>query len=134
VGASSLFCLRTKASPVFEKKRFHRISGDEQTQEVSTSDFSTSLSEHFRIYLKSSQSKSYITTDGQSANLSWCQAPIWNPQPNFFLFLIIIRQLWVFWCRVPSVTRGRDCSLQSLLGLASTLFLWSHDHIILYEF
>jgi hypothetical protein len=31
-----------------------------------------------------SQSQSYITTDGQSANLSWCQAPIWAPRPIFF--------------------------------------------------
>jgi hypothetical protein len=25
-----------------------------------------------------SQSQSYVTTDGQSASLSWCQAPIWG--------------------------------------------------------
>jgi hypothetical protein len=33
---------------------------------------------------KSSQSQCYITTDGQSASLSWCQAPIRDPQPIFF--------------------------------------------------
>jgi hypothetical protein len=32
----------------------------------------------------SSQSQSYITTDRQSANLSWCQAPIWGPKPDFY--------------------------------------------------
>jgi hypothetical protein len=30
------------------------------------------------------QSQSYITTDGQSASLSWCQAPIWDQRPIFF--------------------------------------------------
>jgi hypothetical protein len=29
------------------------------------------------------QSQSYITTDSQSASLSSCQAPIWDPQPIF---------------------------------------------------
>jgi hypothetical protein len=37
-----------------------------------------------------------ITTDGQSASLSRCQAPIWDPCPIFLpLSLIIFRQLWV---------------------------------------
>jgi hypothetical protein len=27
---------------------------------------------------------SYITTDGQSASLSWCQAPIWGLRPDFY--------------------------------------------------
>jgi hypothetical protein len=31
-----------------------------------------------------SQSQSYVTTDGQSASLSWCQAPIWDLRPDFF--------------------------------------------------
>jgi hypothetical protein len=30
-----------------------------------------------------SQSQSYVTTDGQSASLSWCQAPIWGTIPDF---------------------------------------------------
>jgi hypothetical protein len=32
-----------------------------------------------------SQSQSYVTTDGQSATLSWCQAPSWDLRPDFFL-------------------------------------------------
>jgi hypothetical protein len=44
------------------------------------------------------QSQSYIATDGQSASLSWCQAPIWGPRPIFlFVSLIIFRQLRVCW-------------------------------------
>jgi hypothetical protein len=33
-----------------------------------------------------SQSQSYVTTDGQSASLSWCQAPVWGLTTRF-LFL-----------------------------------------------
>jgi hypothetical protein len=34
------------------------------------------------------KSQSYITSDGQSASLSWCQAPIWDPATNFFFFFL----------------------------------------------
>jgi hypothetical protein len=30
-----------------------------------------------------SQRQSYVTTDGQSASLSWCQATIWGLRPDF---------------------------------------------------
>jgi hypothetical protein len=26
----------------------------------------------------------YVTTDGQSTSLPWCQAPIWGPWPDFY--------------------------------------------------
>jgi hypothetical protein len=38
----------------------------------------------------SSQSQSYITTDSQSASLSWFQAPIWDPRQIFLLLHLII--------------------------------------------
>jgi hypothetical protein len=31
-----------------------------------------------------SQSQSYVTTDCQSASLSWCQEPIWGTSQNFY--------------------------------------------------
>jgi hypothetical protein len=31
-----------------------------------------------------SQSQSFVTTDGQSTSLSWCQAPIWGVRPNIY--------------------------------------------------
>jgi hypothetical protein len=31
-----------------------------------------------------SQRQSYVTTDAQSASLSWCQAPIWGLWPDFY--------------------------------------------------
>jgi hypothetical protein len=37
---------------------------------------------------KRSQSQSYVTTDGQLASLSWCQAPIWGPDSCGFLLML----------------------------------------------
>jgi hypothetical protein len=76
--------------------------------------------------LRQSQSQNYITTDGQSASLSWRQSPIWDPRPNFLLLsLIIFRQLHICWCGAPSLTRGRVCSLHLLMDLACR----TYDHI-----
>jgi hypothetical protein len=36
-----------------------------------------------------SQSKSYVTTDGQSASLSWNKAPIWGLRPDFYYCLTV---------------------------------------------
>jgi hypothetical protein len=33
--------------------------------------------------------ESYVTTDGQSASLSWCQAPIWGLRPDFYYCQIV---------------------------------------------
>jgi hypothetical protein len=68
-----------------------------------------------------SQSHSYMTTDGQSASLSWCQAPIWDPQPNFLLLpLIIFRQVTdlLMWGALSDEKSG--LSGQVLLGIAGT--------------
>jgi hypothetical protein len=84
-----------------------------------------------------SQSQSYITTDRQSASLSWCQAPIWDPHPIFLvLSLIISSQLRVYLCGAPSLTRGLVYSFQFLMDIASAVFIGSesqgtHDHILL---
>jgi hypothetical protein len=78
-----------------------------------------------------------ITTDSQSASLSRCQAPIWDPRPIFSYFFPYC-QLRVPWCEVPSLTRGWICNLlaQLLLGLARAVTLGSgsrrtHDHFLL---
>jgi hypothetical protein len=34
-------------------------------------------------WLTQSHSQSYVTSDGQSAGLSWNKAPIWGPRPDF---------------------------------------------------
>jgi hypothetical protein len=57
----------------------------------------------------------YIMTDGQSASLSWCQVPIWDPQPIFHLLsFIVLKQLRVCSCGAPSLTRDRVCIFQFL--------------------
>jgi hypothetical protein len=57
--------------------------------------FSLSLSSHVFFFVsaffflsswfKHGQSQSYVTTDGPSASLSWCQAPIWGPKARILL-------------------------------------------------
>jgi hypothetical protein len=83
------------------------------------------------------QRQSYITTDSQSANLSWCQAPIWEQRP-IFPFFLLYWQLQASCRGAPSLTRGWICNLlvQLLLGLARAVTLWSgsrrtQDHILL---
>jgi hypothetical protein len=86
---------------------------------------------HNRLHLHSQQS--HITTEvSQSVTLSWCQAPIWGPIPDFCYY----QTVRVCWCGAASLTRGRVCSLQLLLVLASAVILGSHscrthDHILL---
>jgi hypothetical protein len=67
--------------------------------------------------------ESFITTNDQLANLSWCQASLWDPWPILLLYLIIFRQLRVCWCGAPSLTRGWVRSFQLLLGMASAVLL-----------
>jgi hypothetical protein len=72
-----------------------------------------------------------------TVSLSWCQASIWDTRPIFLLPFFI--QFRVCCCSVLSLTTGRICSLQLLLGLASAVFLGSEssgnrDHILLYQF
>jgi hypothetical protein len=58
-----------------------------------------------------SRSQSYVTTDGQSASLSWCQASS-ETQDQIF---VTARRLRFSWCGAPSLTRGRVCRLKLLL-------------------
>jgi hypothetical protein len=51
---------------------------------------------------------------------------------------VTVRQLEVYWCGVPSLTRGQVCRLHLLLVLTSTIILGSesrgsHDHILLFQ-
>jgi hypothetical protein len=65
-----------------------------------------------------------ITTDCQSASLSWNEAPIEGSRPHF----IPVRQLRVCWCEALSLTRERVRRLQLLLSLASEFILGSQSH------
>jgi hypothetical protein len=43
----------------------------------------------FHLNYFESESKSYVTTDGHSASLSWNKAPIWGIQPDFYYCQIV---------------------------------------------
>jgi hypothetical protein len=69
-----------------------------------------------------SESESYITTDGQSASLSWNKAPIWGLRPDFYHCRTVAGLLM---CGALSLMRGRVCRLQLLLALASAVIFGS---------
>jgi hypothetical protein len=78
------------------------------------------------------ESDSYVTTDGQSANISSNKAPIWGLRPD----LDYCQTVRVCWFGEVSLTRGRVCRLQLLLALAMAVILGSksrgtRDHILL---
>jgi hypothetical protein len=80
----------------------------------------------------SSQSQSYIATDGQSISKSWRRAPSGDHDQIF----ITLWQLRSCFCGSPSLTRGRFCILYMLRTLASVVSLGSesfgtYDHILL---
>jgi hypothetical protein len=54
-----------------------------------------------------------FTSDSQSASLSWCQAPTWDPRQIFFLLEIVFRQLRVCYFVEPSLTIGRHSAVTS---------------------
>jgi hypothetical protein len=85
-----------------------------------------------------SESESYVTTDGQSASLSWYKAPIRGLRPDFYSVrnTEYVWQLRSSFRGSSSLTRGRVCLLYMLLALASAVFLGSEslgtrDHILL---
>jgi hypothetical protein len=71
------------------------------------------------------ESESYVTTDGQSASLSWYKAPIWGLRPDFFSVrnTEYVWQLRSWFRGTPSLTRGRVCLLYVPVALASAVFL-----------
>jgi hypothetical protein len=92
------------------------------------------------------QSKSYITTDGQSASLTWCQAPIWDSWPILLLLSLIIldsyglvyvgRPLWpevgstVFsFSWTTPVQPFSDLSLTGLMSIFYCLYFWDSPNL-----
>jgi hypothetical protein len=77
-------------------------------------------------------SLSYVTTDGQSTNLSSNRAPIRGLRQDFYYCQSVAGLLIL----ALSLTRGRICPLQLLLALTSAVILCSEsrgtrDHILL---
>jgi hypothetical protein len=80
----------------------------------------------------SSQSQSYVTTDGQSASLSWHKAPIWGLRPDFYYWQTITGML--MWGALSDGRMGLSFTIAA--GLASAVILGSesrgtHDHVLL---
>jgi hypothetical protein len=81
-----------------------------------------------------SESESYVTTDGQSASLSWNKAPIWGLQPDFYYCQTVAGLL--MWDALSDELTS--CRLRLLLALASAVIFGSEsrgtsDHILLYQ-
>jgi hypothetical protein len=70
-------------------------------------------------------SQSYVTTDGQSASLSWCQAPIWDLDQIF----ISAWHFRVCWCGAPSLTRWRGYLLHCTMYNMFTFYMLLHKCI-----
>jgi hypothetical protein len=51
-----------------------------------------------------SSSQSYVMTNGQLPNLSWCQAPIWGPRPDFYYSQTVVGLL--MWGTLSDETTG----------------------------
>jgi hypothetical protein len=81
-----------------------------QPTEINSTDWLTD-------WLSWAESESYVTTDVQTASLSWNKAP----SESYDHIFIIVWQLRVCWFRAPSLTRGRVCRLQLQLALASAV-------------
>jgi hypothetical protein len=54
--------------------------------------------------LNGHQSQSHVTTDGQSASLSWCQAPILGLQPDLYYCQTVAGLL--MWCALSNERTG----------------------------
>jgi hypothetical protein len=87
------------------------------TQLACNSTLSWSLQPPSHHWLISSQS--YVTTDGQSASLSWCQAPIWGQDK----ILITVKTVVFLLMGGAFLVRGQVCYLQLLLALAIVVIL-----------
>jgi hypothetical protein len=74
--------------------------------------------------------ESYITTDGQSASLSWYIAPTWGLQSDFY-YSQTVAVFFLF--GALSLTRGRVCRSELLLVLANAVILGSKSLGIHYD-
>jgi hypothetical protein len=64
--------------------------------------------------------ESYVTTDGQSASVSWNKAPIWGLRPDIYYCHKVVGLMMR---GSLSLGKGWVCRLQLLLGLASAIIL-----------
>jgi hypothetical protein len=82
------------------------------------------LPDYTTSHRRRQSSQSRVTTDGQSASLSWNKVP----SGAYDQIFITVRQLLVCWCGALSLTRGRVCRLQLPLALAIAVIFGSDSH------
>jgi hypothetical protein len=70
-----------------------------------------------------SRVETYVTTDGQSAMLSWNKAPIWGLRPDFYYFQTVAGLL--IWGAVSDERTG--LLFTNVAGLASAVILGSES-------
>jgi hypothetical protein len=73
-------CVNDPAVTIDNQLHFHRCVDYLHTRALKLLGLIRFVAYHF----SSLDSQSYVTTDGQSGRLSWCQAPIWDPRPDFY--------------------------------------------------
>jgi hypothetical protein len=81
-----------------------------------------------------SQSQSYVTTDGQSVSLPWCQAPTWGSRPDCYYCQTL--DDFFIWGALSDERTGMSFTIAA--GLAGGVILGSeslgtHDHILLFQ-
>jgi hypothetical protein len=74
----------------------------------------------------SSQSQSYVTTDGQSVSLSWSKAPIWGLRPDFYYCQTVAG--WLMWGALSDERTGLPFTIAAGICHRGT-----RDHILLYQ-
>jgi hypothetical protein len=79
-------------------------------------------------------SQCYVTTHGQSASLSWCQAPIWGLPPDFYYCQTVAGLL--MWRSLSEERTGLPFTIAA--GSRQRSHFWSdsrgtRDHILLSE-
>jgi hypothetical protein len=70
------------------------------------------------------KSRSYVKTDGQSASLSWCQAPIWGLRSDFHCYQTVAGLL--MWGALSDQRMSLPFTISVVL--ASTIILGSKSH------
>jgi hypothetical protein len=88
--------------------------------------------------LNRSQGQHYLTTDGQSACLSWCQAIIWERRPIFLSFpwklsSDICGSCYPLWWEDTSVSYSCNWVSPTQVGLGAEP-RGTHNHILLAQF
>jgi hypothetical protein len=79
------------------------------------------LRRHKTLWTDWLQVKVVLTTDVQSASVSWCQAPIWGPRPDFY-YCQTVEGLFI-WGALSDKRMGLPFTIAA--GLASAVILGS---------